>query len=733
MKKAFKIILVVFSLFLTFLLVNAYERNDSIKYFRYLETSSSSFNIDNNQDLTQDKIDSLNESFTTSGINVTKTVYYEDYRSIYIGGDVESYIDFLDSVGINFNDIRSINSIDTPFVATYDTKEENQIYNSKDFMGNDKVRFYMLRDIEKSGGYGFGIYDINLNDVSIDEGNIILNNVLEDVYIQEATENHIVMASNLYLQYSLIVILILLVFMVVTSIFSMYHESKKISIMSLHGYKLKDILIEFTKTNFITILITYILATLLLLVFVRNLSFLYFLLHTVVFILITLMYMIISLLSLNIILKTKSITTSLNRQNITDRILYVNTVLKLVIGVFLILLSFNLTEKSSELLSVVKANREFIKIGNIAVHGGIWSKIGEEYDTSVVFYDLNSFFQSLENEGFDLIVSSFHDFTSLESNEESLEDPWFKDLFEDYIKKIENHEIYLMGRVDRNYLIKEDIEVFDKDGLSLDLSKKLDKRVYLIPKSKENEIDKIKSYVPSSDYGVYRIEKGLPVEFEYFLYDDQAFKTFTPYQIEDDKVESPVIELVDYGTSTSFDELGGISIAGGGEETNVKFFLSKDQDKLTVYEKQVRYMKANDVEKYLPLINFKTYGEMFGQGAYIAIASLLTLAVMVISLLSIYILITLQQVKLYMERTKKIVSIKKLLGYKSYDIYNEILFITAGTLFVSVFFSLIYSRMRKDTIFYSVIALIIVIEAVVIFISSTQIIKSNSIKGMKGE
>jgi len=263
------------------------------------------------------------------------------------------------------------------------------------------------------------------------------------------------------------------------------------------------------------------------------------------------------------------------------------------------------------------------------------------------------------------------------------------------------------------------IKVYDINDEEIDIDK-INSVYYLLPKSKKSLIDLFKKFHLELDEYYLKYNKNYSLVV--YFYNDQKIDT---YQVTSKYIESPILRVVnDSITSHSFLDDLGINFFGQGMGTGLKIKLI-DGDKEKTMETLFGYIDESGLSNLFSRQSFMTYKDYFNDEILASRIILLVVTMTIVLILTIYILISFQLLKLYIKAQKKTILVKKMLGFDDDNIFENVYRKNSRNTIISIIIALliliIIKRINISFVFMPVIFLILDFLVTLISIKSTKL------------
>jgi hypothetical protein len=232
-----------------------------------------------------------------------------------------------------------------------------------------------------------------------------------------------------------------------------------------------------------------------------------------------------------------------------------------------------------------------------------------------------------------------------------------------------NGTFFKYGSVDKNYLKKEKIDVYDLNNNIVDISE-IQHVFFLFPKSKKGKIELFKEFYQrysKDDYFKYDIDN----KFEAYVYDD---KLLNSYRLELDikYVDSPILRVINENLRLSYIESPlGINIFGTSLGTGLKIEIVNN--KKETFEILKKDIKKTGLENLIGINNFISFSDYFNDEIRLSKAITFITFSAISILLLVYLIISMQVFSLYVKSEIQNVTVKYLLGYSNNKIFSVII------------------------------------------------------------
>ncbi|MEG2322109.1 MAG: hypothetical protein RSB71_01285 [Bacilli bacterium] len=705
MTKIIPIIMIVLLTALTLIYIDFKEANVYLNFKQFdrgtmsIEYNNDNGNFINNVKEIQSIAKKNNVILAKSNIDNKK----ENGVNVYIS--LETINEMCELLNKNFK-IKKLNDSKnkTGFISTYNNDTNNQIGLINDLFGDHYYSYYLMDEMIEKNDNMFGEYFIfytNFQDYS---------NFMNDVNNFMGVDMRSTSLSNGVQGYIGILIIgsaiFLFLFYLIFQVYEYNNDSKKIGCMRLLGFDMqkinKNMIIRKLKIYCISLILTLLLA----IVFIKNITFYHLILLLGVDFIIILVTYLISLLSCIIINKNYQITNILKMQNITLKISKVSYIFKTLMTMML-LCFFVITFKSVLNLSdKLKSYNESKNLLNYGIFQSYVANQPEAYDYNKQY---NLYLNIINN--METFYAQFNDYSQYTTTD-------WKNIKSDE----KNGKFYIYDSIDKNYIKKENIKIYDLDNNEVDINS-IQNIFFLFPKSKKNQIDVFEKF--NSDTDEYYLKFNSKYTFNAYLYDDQKIDT---YQINYKYIESPILRVIDTSLKKPYFADGlGISLFGNGLITGLKIKLI-DDDKEKTMETLSEYIDKSEMTNLFGASSFITYNDYFNDEIIASELLVLFSSLAIVLILGVYILISLQLIKLFIKGKKKDILVKKLLGFDNNIIFEKLYRKNLNNTILSIILSFIILIIFKQiNISFGIIALVLLILDFITTLISIKSMKLSSI------
>ena len=699
------IIMIVLITILTFVYLNFKEASTYLKFNNY-ERDTIAINYDSNND---NLIKSIKEIVSLAKKNNVILIKNNVDNKKNKGSKLYISLDSIEELKKVLNDnfsiriINNYNDIDG-FFSTYNQNDDKQVGIINDLFGDHYYTYYLMNQLFEKNDNMFGNYLVLYDDLQN------YNNFMNDINDLMGKDMRSMSISNGIQKYVGIIIIGSLIFLsLFYFIFQIYiynSNSKKIGCMKLLGIDNFRINQNLIFKRIIAYLICSIITSILSILIVKNISINHILLVFGINLLIILITYVISAIACAIICKNYEITNILKFQNVTLKISKVSYVFKSIMTIMLLCFMVIASQKFGDLVYTLQKYNSSKKLLDYGVLQTYVANQPEEYN-----YDrqYNAFKDIKEN--MDTFYAQFIDYSQYTQED-----------FNNVKISEENGKFYNYESVDKNYLNKEKIKVYDLNRNEIDIDS-IEGIFFLFPTSKQNKIEAFKSF--NSQLDEYYLKYNENYEFKAYLYDDQKIDT---YQIDNRYVENPIIRVLDDSLRKPYYTDGiGVSNFGEGLITGLKIKLI-DGDKSKTIEQLRVYFEKNNISNLFSSASFISYKEYFNDEILASRLAFIFLVIAIVIIVSVYILISSQLLRLYIISQRKKVLVKKLLGFDNNLIFEQIYKRNLTNTIISIILSLlVLIILKKFNMFFIIFIVIILILDFMVTMISIKLTKLSKI------
>lgn len=613
-------------------------------------------------------------------------------KNVYVSLDSIKQIE--KNINKKFNVVSLNNKItDSSYISTYDHKSKEQSFLIKDFLENDKYNYYTFSNLIKDDGNFYGEYLVFYKnyDSFVNFSNQIKQFVGDDIATSLSISD-LQSETIILLVFSVIVIM---VFYFIFEVYDTYYNSKKIGCMKLLGFdkiKISKIMI---KNKLKVYIICSIIILILSVIFAHNMNILQFLFLLFIICILLLITYLLNMLCINIILKGYRTSNIIKKQNIAVRISKTSANLKLLMTIMMIigisLLANSIISLNSS-LKVYNNSKELLDYGIIKDFNADSPEIFD-YSKQANLYDI-----LYKDNRLSMFYSQFANYVKVEKDEAERIKTWEKEgSYFDY------------ASVDRNYLKKEKVKIYDLDGNEVDVND-IDGVFFLFAKSEKNIIPKFKDFYlkdAEEDFHKYNI----PLQFQAYLYDDQSFNSYR-LDLDVKYVKNPRLRVVDNSIKLSYIESSrGISVFGNSLTTGLKFKV--DDNTLDYILEDID--KAG-LSNLIGESNFMSFGDYFNDEIQRARTIMMVVILGVVLVIMVYFIISIEVFSLYVKSEQQSVVVKYLLGFDKMKIFKSIInknFLYTIIAFIISLFVLLLLNVFNVVLFILSISVFLVIDCLI--------------------
>lgn len=704
MKKVIKIIPIITILVisvLTLLFLDFNEANSYLKLKKFsIETMSIKYDDGVNLIETINKIQDIARK--NNIILAKSTVDYKKENGVNIYLSLEN-IDELNELLKDKFSVKAINNMKTnnSFISTYNQDIDKQIGIINDLFGDHFYTYYLMDTMIDNGDSLFGSYSILYNNFQnysnfMNEVNNLLGYDSYSIGYYNSIDNYILM---------LIVgsLLFMMLFYFIFQVYDYYNNSKKIGCMKLLGHDILHINKNMCRKNVIICFISFLSILLLSVIFVKNITFYHLFLLSLINLFIILLAYFVSYFSCRIITKNYKLVNILKMENITLKMSKISYRFKAIMTIMLICFTVIAFQNISILHNKLKIYNESKNTLEYSMFKSYVANQQESRETDKI----HELYLKIVN-NMDTFYASFQDYSQYTPAD-----------FDRLKEAEENGESFHYDSVDKNYLKIQSIKVYDINNNEIDVET-INNVYYLFPKSKKHLIDSFKKFHLELDD--YYLKYNDKYTFTAYLYDDQKIDT---YQVTEKYIESPILRVIDDSiTSHSFLDDLGINFFGQGMGTGLKIKLI-DNDKEKTTGTLFKYIDESGLSNLFSRQSFITYRDYFNDEILASRIILLVVILAIILILTVYILISFQLLRLYIKGQKKTVLVKKLLGFETDNIFENVYRKNSRNTIVSIIIALliliVIKRINISFVFMPVIFLVLDFLVTLISIKSTQL------------
>ncbi len=584
------------------------------------------------------------------------------------------------------------------FISTYIQQDSNQIGKINDFLNNDYYNYYLIDKLIDDGNNVHGTYFVFYKDWKdysnfLNQANEFLGYDTKANIFTDSLEMNVLFVMFVSLTF-------LLLFYFIFQMYEYYSKSKKIGCMKLLGFKNKSINKKLIKSTLKLMFVTMIGILTFIIFFVENISYTHFFSITLINGVVLLLIWLISFISCRIINKKYDISNIIKRQNIAKKVCNMSYKFKSIMIIIIIILGISFANSLRDLQQYLKI---YNTSKNLLDYGIFETFVADQPELSKYENQHKLYLDIINDKRLETFYAHFPGFTK----------PTEEDILEE--RKLEEEgAYYYYGSVDKQYIKKENIIIYDLDGNTINANK-LNRLVFLFPKSKKKYINMFEKYYREQSKFYYE-NKNLEFEFIAYLYDDRNLNTYK-VDINSKIINSPILRVVDESIDMPyFHEPLGISFFGNQLNTGLK--IKVDDNTWSILE---QHIENNNLSNLLTKDNFISYKNYFSDEIRLSKILLFSLLLGSIIVLLIYILITSQIVILFIKSEHQKIIVKKMLGFEYKKIYKKLLKKSFIHIFVSVVISFIILLIAKKInpfIFILFCTLIILLDLLINIIIS---------------
>ena len=654
MKFITKIIPIVGIIVTTLILLIFIDTKEYQKYDQLDGYQSESFSIeyDSNKENLANLVKAISEIARQNNVILSKNNNENIYYSF---ATIDELVNVLSN---NFDvEVYDIDYEVDSFIATYKTDDNKQIGYIKDFLADNKITYYLLDTLIEDNGILHDTYQVFYKSES-DYTNFI--NAVKTNIGYDFTSAFVTQTDNvedLFLILILIVLILISLFYYTFEIYRLYYSSKKIGCMKLLGFDKLKITNVMVKSSFLVYLIAVLIIFILLLIFAKNITLSYLALIFLFDMIILLFTYYVSFTCVKIILNSYQTSGIIKNQNLASKIAKISNKIKFIVTILLIgFISFLFYTADSIFNTMEVYNHSQNMLGYGVIDSVSTMVAGDLSKGHTKLYQLLYDDSRLEI----LEVDFGRFFTTDEEYQEIIN------------QNIQNNVSLYYGDVNKNYLKKENILVYDDNNNLVNIDN-IEDFSFIIPKSKKEimlnliniHFQEVKTDCSNNPYEKSKI----------YYYDDQEIDTYR-LNLNEKYIDSPAIRVIGrniFGSSIdSLNACGYVSIYGQGiDDTGLKIkivdTLENTNDILEEYFKEAGVYGIIDRSNFISFDNYFS-----GQISTVSLVfSIVITSVILIG--GTYTLISLQVITLYLKSEKQKVIVKRLLGFSKRDIFNKII------------------------------------------------------------
>lgn len=630
------------------------------------------------------------------------------------------------------NTIDIINEMDISYTIT-DQKSQNDLastednkkakYKLNDFLNNDHFNIYTIDKLIENNRYLYADYLVYFHNEEelnnfIDEAKSLFGNdfILTEVGMMDFHETSI-------LQIGLVIFIITFLIYVVVELFYVYNQAKKISIMQLLGISDKKIALMFIKKEILFFLLLSLSLLILIYLLVPNISISILISMSILISIIIILFCILTLVSIVVINHLYNIVDLLKKKSIIVLLTKAGTFGKLILNVLFILTTIVAFSTSSQFVThqdIVENTKKYANYGYFT-HINMSNEQYNESDHT----KLNEIYKELQKTDIDLqyVESAQYNISVLEDIEYTNE-------------AIENGEYFPIISVNVNYLLKNNIKVYDKNNNAVMFQEEQFER-FIFPKEYTKYYNAFKKFYLEEQAEYSDVKSN----FELYTYESTKLPTLSTSSLGSTSVESkfiikdPIIRVVytDYPINY-IDDMYGLSTAGIGEETALKIDASLGKE--ATYNRMLPLLENANIEKLLTIDSFATIGEVAGLRSANTEMILFVESVVLILIFVVYSIMTFEIDSLFIEKRKRKMIVMTFMGFKNRDIFKLIFLYNLKLLLSSiVLFGIINTFITPiiSNIFIIIVIGMFIYEQAILAIAMKYISLNKVIALLKGE
>ncbi len=707
MKNITKIIPIIMIIIITVLTLIYFDFTEAKNYTNFKDYNINTINIQYNSDneLLKNQIKYIQTVAKENNVILLKenADFTKDNASnIYLSLTNEQLTEIL----IKNFDIKITNS-NNNYYATYEKNDINQSGIIKDLFENHYFTYNTIDEMLKNNDNISGNYKILYKDYN--DYSSFINEVNNTLGYNTYTGTYETGIENYIIIFMVLIFIFLIIFYFIFQVYEYNNNSKKIACMKILGFDNKTMNKNMMNKKILILIITTIII-LLTIIFIKNITIVHILIILLVNLFIIFSTYLISYLSCIIINRSFKLSNILKNQNTTGNIKNISYKFKALMLIILVVFITITLENTTTLLDKLQNYNNSKKLLDYV----ILPTYNIEPQAANEYLIQHQFYLDIRN-NLNTIYAEFKDYSKY-TNEE--------------LEMTSNtNPFFLIDSIDKNYIIKENIKLYNIDNNEININQ-INNIAYIFPKSKKHLIDDFKKY-HQENLNDYYLKTNENYNLEIYLYDDQLIET---YQIEYKYIESPILRIIDDTLNVPiFYHQLGISTFGSGLTTGLKIELIDDdieKTKQTINE----FIKKSDLSSILSRESIMSYKEYFNDEILLSQLIVITLTIGIILVLTVYILITTQLLKMYIKSQNKTILVKKLLGFDNNTIfkyyYNRNLINTVISLIISCIILFIINKF--NTIFLFIALIFLILDFLIIYISIKLIKTTNIHIGLKG-
>lgn len=658
MKKITKILPIFCILVTTILSIFFLDVNESKKYFQFNDYNHDFVSIKYNENIkiNNDMIKQVlvlakknNVILEKSNISNTENNVKNNYLSLDTKEELLKFI----SKTFNLKKTNNVSDDNNAFIATYKQDNDNQIAIISDFLSNNLYNYYTFNNLFVNDGNLYGEYIVHYT--NYDDFNKF-SNELENLLQQDVHSYSNFSNSQQYIAILLVgSIIIIMLFYFIFQIYEIYYSSKDIACMKLLGFGKYKISYIMMKKRLKIYLYLIVFIFLLSIIFLKNINLYKLLFILNINLLLILLTYFINYMCIKLILKGYQATNILKKQNIALKISKISGKIKIVmISLLIISVSLLFANMSSyfDNLKVYNNSKELLNYGIIN------DLKADTPDNFNYIKQMNLFSAIYKDKNLDIFYSEFSKYYDKNEEEQKAVDEMY-----------DEGTAFEYGSVDKNYLKKEKIIIYDLDHNEVSIDD-LNDVVFLFPKSKIKKIDEFNKYYKERNYDLYE-KYDIDYNFKAYMYDDQKVNTYR-LNLKLKYVDSPILRVINDTIKISYIEASsGISAFGNGLTTGLKIQIKNSKE--ATFNVLEKHIENAELSSLIGIDNFLLFKDYFSDEIAISRTISIVLLMTFIVMLMVYVIISIQVISLYVKSENQKVMVKYLLGYNKIDIFDEII------------------------------------------------------------
>lgn len=712
MKKVTIIVPIILMLIVTALMIFFIDKEQSKNYLRLDSYEKESIMVNYNETIIIDNniIIKMLQIANKNNVIIQKTNFSSTESNI-----VNSYFSF-DSIeeicnfmkkDLNLEKLKNNQENAESFISTYNHDSKNQIAIIKDILENDKYNYYVFEKLLNENGNLFGEYVVYYNKYQ-DFDNF--SNELKQLLGQDLKTDSYYNNIQKYIPVIILgAIIILLIFYFIFEIYEIYYKSNYIACMKLLGYDDTKITNLKTKRKSKIYIVTVSIITLLCVLFVKNISLIQIITLLIMNLILLFLSLVISHLCVKIISKMYKLSDILKKKNVASKISSISMNLKVFISSLLIVTSSIFLIQSLPLfdeLKEYKNSQKLLKYGVISSFNSDRKEIYEYEKHSDLYKNI------IYNNNLNTFYTEFYKYNIEEKHQN------------DILDKEEKGTYFRYASVDKNYLIKENVVIYNNDN-KIDIND-VEGPFFLFPKSKTEKIYQFENYYLDYSYKDYT-KHNIKTEFNFYTYDDKELNT---YMVNSNikQIKSPILRVIDESIKMSYLETPlGINTFGTSLNTGLKIEIKDNKNE--TYKELQKSIKKSGLDNLIGINDFLSFNDYFLEQTKTVYLSSLMFAIVYSIIILIYITVSVQTIYLYTKSERKRIIIQRLLGHDKDKIFSSIInknFKNTVLTFLISFFLLLALRKFDVLIYLLSTVLFLVLDTITVFI----IIKTYNFKSI---